>query len=87
MSKQRRAATSRERRAAIRQRTQPPRRRGLRWPIIITLALAVLAAAALILLGQSGQGGGERPASLPSSGNVLGDPNAPVMVDEWGDFQ
>ena len=47
--------------------------------------LAVVVVIGLVLLGQDGSSA--RQVALPSTRNVLGDPRAPVSVEEWGDFQ
>ena len=60
------------------------------------VAVAIVAAAVLMLINRGGDGGGDLPsvvagaaidASVPQNGRVLGDPNAPVTVVEWGDYQ
>lgn len=56
---------------------------------IIAVLVAALAAALLIFMTRGGQGG-ERPpqaTGVPAQGNVLGDPNAPVLIIEYSDFQ
>lgn len=59
------------------------------WPIIGVAAAAVLVVGGLIWFSQS-QSQSQTPAvstSVPRDRNVLGQPNAPVTVEEWGDFQ
>jgi protein-disulfide isomerase len=60
------------------------------------VAVAVVAAVVLILITRGGNGESNLPpvvagatidASIPQNGRVLGDPNAPVTVVEWGDYQ
>jgi protein-disulfide isomerase len=59
-------------------------------------AVAIVVAGALILAGRDGGRGGlpaikaaaaEINSSIPQNGRVLGDPNAPVTVIEYGDYQ
>lgn len=75
MSKQRKAERGRQRR----------RRSGIGWAVAVVAALAVVAVAGLVWLGQMQPE--STAASVPSKGNVKGDPAAPVEVEEWGDFQ
>ncbi len=57
--------------------------------------VAVVAALALIIvprLGSSNSLGGiqvaaAHPATIPSNGKILGDPNAPVKIVEYGNYQ
>jgi hypothetical protein len=49
------------------------------------VALLVLASAAVLLMGRLGPGGAGGEAA--AAAKVKGDPNAPVTVEEWGDFQ
>src|SRR5581483_3425295 len=55
------------------------------WPLLAVVGLAVVAAGALILLGQSGAPAA--PVAASPGGKVKGDANAPVVIDEWADFQ
>lgn len=53
-------------------------------------AVAIVAVGALILAGNAGQPAPPPPASAAGirvSGNAMGEPGAPVTIDEWGDFQ
>lgn len=70
-----------------RQRRQLAGRGGRRWwPVIAVTALALAAVGGLIWFGQGQQP--ERPrAAIPSTGNVLGRPDAPVEIELWADFQ
>lgn len=66
-------------------RARQPVGKRRRWstPIILAaLALVGVALAALLLLQNRG-GSGTTTAAL----HVLGDPNAPVTVEEWSDIQ
>lgn len=55
------------------------------------VAVAVIAVVALIVLNQDDAGevvaAPPLEASIPTDGRVMGDPNAPVTVVEWGDYQ
>ncbi len=59
------------------------------------VAVAVVAAVALILANRPAAGDKIAPVQavtsnygdIPRDGRVLGDPNAPVLVVEWGDYQ
>ncbi len=55
------------------------------WQIVAIVALAVAVVAGLIWLGESRP----QPAqvAVATTGNIKGDPAAPVTVEEWGDFQ
>jgi protein-disulfide isomerase len=62
--------------------------------VVGAISIAVIIALALIIIPQLGKDGlGEiktadaSAAGLPSNGNVLGDPSAPVKVVEWGNYQ
>lgn len=55
------------------------------WAVAVVVALAVAATAGLIWLGQLGQK--PSPVAVASNWNVKGNPNAPVEVEEWVDFQ
>ncbi len=58
-------------------------RRGL-WPFAALVAIALLALGGLLWLGVSRS----PPLDLDAGrDNVLGDPNAPVTVEDWSDFQ
>lgn len=61
------------------------RRRVGPWQIVAMVAVAVAVVAGLIWLGES------RPQptqiAVATTGNIKGDPAAPVTVEEWGDFQ
>jgi hypothetical protein len=77
------SATARRRRHP---RAQPVGRHGVgRWWITGVVAAAVAVAGGLIILAQA------RPPTAPvasiTEGKVKGNANAPVTVDEWGDFQ
>ena len=82
------------RQRAIRHRRQPARRRlsrRLRGPALLAAVVlgAVAAVAGLIVLGMATQGssGIERLEGISAAGRVLGDPNAPVTIVEFGDYQ
>jgi len=64
-------------------RQQEERRRRL-IPIVVVTALALMAAGALILPNISANPIPERPNP---QGTSMGDPNAPVKVEEFSDFQ
>jgi ferric-dicitrate binding protein FerR (iron transport regulator) len=60
------------------------------------VALALVVAVGLILVAHFSTGGGSAanitvaegaPTGVPTDGNTMGDPNAPVTVVEWGDYQ
>ncbi|HEX5506612.1 MAG TPA: hypothetical protein VFW96_28610 [Thermomicrobiales bacterium] len=54
--------------------------------VVAVVAVAVLVFTGLVYLGQNRAAPVATPAA-PTHGNVLGDVNAPVTVEEWGDFQ
>jgi len=70
-------------------------RRRRRLVIAGFITLGILAAVAIGLTVRSGDGESIAPftlveqayANVPSSGRTLGDPNAPVTVIEYGDYQ
>lgn len=68
---------------------RPAQRRPLGiGPTLAVALLAVLAVAVLVWLGP----GQTKPAAtttvnIPTSGRTIGYANAPVTIDEWGDFQ
>lgn len=53
--------------------------------VLVVVGVAVVATIVLIALGTARQSGSR--AELPSQGQVLGRADAPVTIDEWGDFQ
>lgn len=72
-------------RRVTRRRPAPRRPRYGPGVIIAVTAVAVIVVAGLIMLSQSGPG--RRTTTVASSGKIKGDPNAPVTIEEWGDFQ
>jgi protein-disulfide isomerase len=86
---------SRKNRRVVRKETvqrQAKRRRQI--TIIGAISVALVVALALIIIPQLGGSGlgaiqvaDASAASLPSHGNVLGDPKAPVKIVEWGNYQ
>jgi protein-disulfide isomerase len=85
------------RRAERRITKQRAARQRRAWLFGGTIALALVAALTLILLNRGGGGsasdlspvvaGAAIDPAIPQSGRVLGNPNAPVTVVEWGDYQ
>ncbi|HET7034330.1 MAG TPA: hypothetical protein VFI42_01485 [Thermomicrobiaceae bacterium] len=81
-------------RKAAEERAARNRRLGL---VVGAIGLALIAGLALILVPRvtSGNGGGisdivaaeGAPTGVPTSDRTMGDPNAPVTVVEWGDYQ
>lgn len=67
------------------------------WSVTGVIIAAVIAVGVLVYFNTQGTQGGEATdgqnqlvgslPDVPMNGYVLGDPNAPVTVDEWGDFQ
>lgn len=64
--------------------------------LFLVLLLALAGTAATAACGGDGSAAesitlvrpsGGHAASLPTNRTQIGDPNAPVQVDEWGDFQ
>ena len=60
------------------------------------IGLALVAALVLILVAHFTSGSGSNgtitvaegaPTGVPTNANTMGDPNAPVTVVEWGDYQ
>jgi hypothetical protein len=78
----------------VRESVQEPRRPTPRHFNRVSLTLvglvALAATALLIWLGQA-EPARERTvatvASVPTNGKLKGDPSAPVLIEEWGDFQ
>jgi protein-disulfide isomerase len=70
-------------------RSRPPQRAKAhaRWPVAAVIAAAAVVAVGLILLGRVQSTPGSTSVALPSTGNVKGDPAAPVTLEVWGDFQ
>ena len=77
-------ATQERRRQRRRARTAPRRRVGAGW-IAAAVVAAVVVVGGLILLGQPRPTA--TPAAVPADGKAKGDLSAPVVIDEWGDFQ
>ncbi|HEU5424643.1 MAG TPA: hypothetical protein VFU72_13955 [Nitrolancea sp.] len=80
-------------RKAAEERAARNRRLGL---VIGAIGIALIAGLALILLPKvtSGNGGVSditvaegAPTGVPTSDRTMGNPNAPVTVVEWGDYQ
>ncbi|HEY8478185.1 MAG TPA: thioredoxin domain-containing protein [Chloroflexota bacterium] len=66
-------------------RRQPSQGRMGWWPLVAIAGLAVLVVGGLVWVSQAEPG--PSGVAVPSTGNVKGDPSAPVVVEEWGDFQ
>ena len=87
------------RRRAAHQPDAPPGPSSLRVLVLFGLVATLVVAGAVLLLLRQGAGQPSRPAQLaapapPSQGaaaqvdwKVKGPPTAPVLVEEWGDFQ
>src|SRR5690242_3670816 len=62
-------------------------RRHLFWPLMVGIPLLVMALAAAVLT--LGGGKSTAPVAGPplNRDTVLGRPDAPVEIEEWGDFQ
>jgi len=71
---------------------QAARRKKLSW-LIGAIVAAVVVAGVLILVNRPQSGGSPivtaapLPASIAFSSATMGDPEAPVSVVEWGDYQ
>ncbi|MGA7671762.1 MAG: hypothetical protein WBW04_15150 [Nitrolancea sp.] len=95
MSKQSEENQSRSRRSERRAAAEKQTKRRRQFTIGGVASVAILAALALIIIPQLGGGkdlGGIKiasahPESIPSNGKVLGDPNAPVKIVEYGNYQ
>ncbi len=95
MSKQSEENQSRSRRSERKAAVEKQAKRRRQFTIGGVAGVAILAALALIIvpqLGSSNDLGGIKvasahPASIPSNGKVLGDPNAPVKIVEYGNYQ
>ncbi len=95
MSKQPEDNQSRSRRSERKATAQKQAKRRRQFTIGGVAAVAIVAALALIIIPQFGSSndlGGitvasAHPASIPSNGKVLGDPNAPVKIVEYGNYQ
>jgi protein-disulfide isomerase len=82
------------RRVARRETAERQSKRRRQLTVVGAISVAVIIALALIIiprLGKDGMGeikaAGASAAGLPSNGNVLGNPSAPVKVVEWGNYQ
>lgn len=61
-----------------------------RAQLALIAAVAVIAVVAVILIGNSTPNTPPPPAAASGirvSGNVMGEPNAPVTIEEWADLQ
>lgn len=94
MSSQPDREARKNRRVARRETAERQTKRRRQVTVIGAVSVAVILALALIIIPQLGKDGpGEikaanaSAAGLPSNGNVLGEPNAPVKVVEWGNYQ
>ncbi|MHB8631544.1 MAG: DsbA family protein [Candidatus Limnocylindria bacterium] len=70
--------------------TTPPARGGpSRAQLAIAAAVAILAVAAVIVIGGTQSAAPPPPVAsgLLIAGNVMGEANAPVTIEEWADFQ
>ena len=65
--------------------TRPRSRIGL-GPILAVAGIAVIVVIGVIVVSENRQTTAPR-ADLPQNGLTLGNANAPVTVEEWGDFQ
>jgi protein-disulfide isomerase len=87
---QRRSGREQRRLAAVREHR---RRRLIRFGTVVAAALVVVAAIIVFSREQGDalpavrSGTAAIDATIPREGRVLGDPNAPVTVVEWGDYQ
>jgi protein-disulfide isomerase len=83
------------RRSARRAAAEKQAKRRRQFTIGGVAVVAIVVALALIIVPQLGGSSGfgtiqvadAHPASLPSNGKVLGDPNAPVKIVEYGNYQ
>ena len=94
MSNQSDREARKNRRVVRKEAVQRQAKRRRQFTIIGAISVALIIALALIIIPQLGGNGfgtikvaDASAASLPSNGNVLGDPNAPVKVVEWGNYQ
>ncbi|HEX3722429.1 MAG TPA: thioredoxin domain-containing protein [Nitrolancea sp.] len=86
---------SRKNRRIVRKESaQRQAKRRRQFTVIGAISVALIVALALIIIPQLGGSGfgtiqvaNASAAGLPSNGNVLGDPNAPVKVVEFGNYQ
>ena len=99
--RERRAAQLAERRSEQRSRATSSSRSGARSPVVLlsvgALLLGAVIVAALFIVGQGQRSGGGtsdllQPIPIPLSaalihGRSLGDPEAPVKIEVWSDFQ
>lgn len=95
MSSQSDQGRRRNRRSARKAAVERQAKRRRQFTLGGVVGVAILIALALIIVPQLGSKTGlgdiqvaeAHPASLPSNGKVLGDPNAPVKVVEYGNYQ
>jgi len=95
MSNQSEESRSRSRRSERRVAAEKQAKRRRQFTIGGVAGIAIIAALALIILPQLGSSSGPgdikvasaHPASIPANGKVLGDPNAPVKIVEYGNYQ
>jgi len=94
MSTQSDREARKNRRVVRKEMEQRKAKRRRQFTVIGAISVALVIALALIIIPQLGGSGfgtikvaDASAASLPSNGNVLGDPKAPVKVVEWGNYQ
>lgn len=94
MSSQSDREARKNRRVTRRETAERQSKRRRQLTVVGAISVAVIIALALIIiprLGKDGMGeikaAGASAAGLPSNGNVLGNPSAPVKVVEWGNYQ
>ncbi|HEX7102105.1 MAG TPA: thioredoxin domain-containing protein [Nitrolancea sp.] len=94
MSSQSDREARKNRRVARRETMERQSKRRRQLTVIGAISVAVIIALALIIIPQLGKKGpgdikpaDASAAGLPSNGSVLGEPNAPVKVVEWGNYQ
>lgn len=83
------------RRSSRRQAAEKQAKRRRQFTIGGVAGVAILAALALIIVPQLGSKSGlpsiqvapAHAASIPSNGKLLGNPNAPVKIVEYGNYQ
>lgn len=95
MSKQSDQDRRKSRRSSRREAAERQAKRRRQFTLIGVVSVALVAALALIVVPQLGKKSGSwaikvaaaHPASIPMNGKVLGDPNAPVKIVEYGNYQ
>ena len=79
---------SAQRRSASRAPARPPSGGGRRWlPLALAALIALILFGGLLWVNRGGTGLDQAQVEMLLAARTKGAPNAPVLVEEWGDFQ